>query len=108
MEEGGGQVRQKMQVVRVSRDHLGEDSGVNKDTERELTGALANKLHFWFYFRLLDSSCLESVLRGILRLPSGSNGRVPGLINDACNGCGKGKLEHVCQIFASPREGPRG
>lgn len=80
----------------MSRDYLGEDSSVNKDIEREFIGVLVNKFYFWFYFRLFDSSCLEFVLRGILRFFFGLNGRVLGLINDVCNGCGKGKLEYVC------------
>lgn len=86
-------------------DHLGGDSYVNKDTEGDPRG-YGNKLHFWFYFRLLGRGFLKSMLRRILRLSWCLSGRVPGLINDVCNECGRGKLDHVRQISAIPKEVP--
>lgn len=79
-----------------------EEIAVNKDTEGEPTGAPENRLHFWFYFRLLGGSFLKSILRRILRLLSSSCGRVPGSINDVCNGCGRGELDYVCHSQRGP------
>lgn len=93
---GIGQVLGGAEEVSCKGEIIQEEIAVLAKTQKGTPKGYGNKLHFWCYFRLLGRGFLKSMLRRILRLSWCPGGRVPGLINDVCNECGRGELDHVC------------